>query len=286
MPPEEGTAAWRLRACPPDCRGAYRRIPGIDRARCEDRSPAWGSGARLRWRGMRRAVVVKLGSSTLVDGRRRLRRARLARIASELVALQLTGTPVCVVSSGAIALGLGSLDRDVRPTRRAEPAGRLGGRPGPAAGAWQRALAGSARSAGRRRAAQVLLTADDVRRRTSYLNARATLEALLRLGRRPDRQRERLDGDRRDHVRRQRRARRAGRAAAARAPARAADRRRRPLHARPARQGRRARAARCTTARCSPSSTSTPPRRAASARAACARRSSRPRWRRAAASPA
>ena len=42
------------------------------------------------------------------------------------------------------------------------------------AGAWQRALA----SAGGR-AAQVLLTADDVRRRTSYLNARATLEALL-----------------------------------------------------------------------------------------------------------
>ena len=65
---------------------------------------------------MRRAVVVKLGSSTLVDGRRRLRRARLSRLASELVALQLTGTPVCVVSSGAIALGLGALERDVRPT--------------------------------------------------------------------------------------------------------------------------------------------------------------------------
>ena len=123
---------------------------------------------------MRRAVVVKLGSSTLVDGRRRLRRARLARLASELVALQLTGTPVCVVSSGAIALGLGSLERDVRPTDvpSLQAASAVG--QGLLAGAWQRALA----SAGGR-AAQVLLTADDVRRRTSYLNARATLEALL-----------------------------------------------------------------------------------------------------------
>ena len=41
-------------------------------------------------------------------------------------------------------------------------------------GALQRALAAAGG-----RAAQVLLTADDVRRRTSYLNARATLEALL-----------------------------------------------------------------------------------------------------------
>ena len=123
---------------------------------------------------MRRAVVVKLGSSTLVDGRRRLRRARLARLASELVALQLTGTPVCVVSSGAIALGLGALEREVRPAdvpglQAASAVGQ-----GLLAGAWQRALAAAGG-----RAAQVLLTADDVRRRTSYLNARATLEALL-----------------------------------------------------------------------------------------------------------
>ena len=115
---------------------------------------------------MRRAVVVKLGSSTLVDGRRRLRRARLARLASELVALQLTGTPVCVVSSGAIALGLGALERDVRPTDV------------PSLQAASAVGQGLLASAGGR-AAQVLLTADDVRRRTSYLNARATLEALL-----------------------------------------------------------------------------------------------------------
>src|SRR6476619_3865429 len=173
VPPEEGTAAWRPRACPPDCRGAYRRIPGIEP--CDFRGdPSPGGVHGLRWRGMRRAVVVKLGSSTLVDARRRLRRARLSRLASELVALQLTGTPVCVVSSGAIARGLGALDREVRPSDvpSLQAASAVG--QGLLAGAWQRALA----SAGGR-SAQVLLTADDVRRRTSYLNARATLEALL-----------------------------------------------------------------------------------------------------------
>ena len=115
MPPEEGKAAWRLRACPPDLAIRLSALFGYRARRSRRGSPGRGS-ARLRWRGMRRAVVVKLGSSTLVDGRRRLRRARLARLASELVALQLTGTPVCVVSSGAIALGLGALDREVRPS--------------------------------------------------------------------------------------------------------------------------------------------------------------------------
>src|SRR5215212_7611949 len=110
---------------------------------------------------MRRAVVVKLGSSTLVDGRRRLRRTRLERIAHEVVELQRDGTPVCVVSSGAIALGLGALEGDVPSLQAASAVGQ-----GLLAGAWQRALAAAGG-----RAAQVLLTADDVRRRTSYLNA-------------------------------------------------------------------------------------------------------------------
>ena len=123
---------------------------------------------------MRRAVVVKLGSSTLVDGRRRLRRARLSRIASELVALQQTGTPVCVVSSGAIALGLGSLDRDVRPTDvpSLQAASAVG--QGSLFRAYEERLAG-----GEVRSAQVLLTASDLQLRTNYLNARRTLSRLL-----------------------------------------------------------------------------------------------------------
>ena len=280
MPPEEGTAAWRLRACPPDCRGAYRRIPGIDPRKVQIDPPPGGV------RGYAGSACAGQSSSSW-DRRRSWTGAGACGVPasrasrSELVALQQTGH--------ARVRRLERRDRArpgrARPRRaaerRAEPAGRLGGRAGPA-GRRLAARAGLGRRPGRPGAA-------DGRRRAPphELPERARdARGAAGLGRRADRQRERLDRDRRDHVRRQRCAGRAGRAAAARAPARAAHGRRRPLHARSARQGGRADAARCTTVRCSPSSTSTPPRRAVSAPAACARRSSPPRWPRAAASPA
>ena len=54
---------------------------------------------------MSRPVVIKFGSSTLVDARGRLRKSRLDRVADELGALS-ADVPICIVSSGAIALGL------------------------------------------------------------------------------------------------------------------------------------------------------------------------------------
>src|SRR5207248_3657847 len=69
---------------------------------------------------MRRAVVVKLGSSTLVDGRGRARRRVFDLVAADASQLIRAGTPVVVVSSGAIALGQGSLGRGDRPRRLAE----------------------------------------------------------------------------------------------------------------------------------------------------------------------
>src|SRR3954469_4310778 len=59
-------------------------------------------------------LVVKLGSSTLVDPAGRVRRTRLARIGSEIASLRSAGEAVCVVSSGAIALGLGVLGQRTR----------------------------------------------------------------------------------------------------------------------------------------------------------------------------
>ena len=279
MPPEEGTAAWRLRACPPDCRDACRRISGIERRTADVDPPAGGA------RGYAGAACA--GPSSSSWGRRRswtgaggcaVRASRASRPSSS--PCSSPARPSCVVSSGAIALGLGSLDRDVRPSdvpglqaASAVGQGLLAGR-----------VAARARRGGRSRGPGA---ADGRRRATAHELPECARDArgAAGMGRRPDRQRERLDGDRRDHVRRQRRARRAGRAPAARAAARPADRRRRPLHARPAPRAPSS-CARSTTARCSPSSISTPPRRAASARAACARRSWPPRWRPAAASPA
>ena len=86
----------------------------------------------------------------------------------------MAGTPTCIVSSGAIALGLGSLGRSVRPRRVAElqAAAAVG------QGILQRAWEGAVGRHGAR-AAQVLLTAADVRHRATYVNARSTLETLL-----------------------------------------------------------------------------------------------------------
>ena len=173
MPPEEGTAAWRLRAYPPDCRGAYRRIPGIDPRAARIDPPAGGA------HGYAGAACAGLSSSSW-DRRRSWTGAggcgapasRASRPSSSRCSR--AGRP-CASSRAAP-----SRSASARSTARCRPtdvpslqaASAVG--QGLLAGAWQRALA----SAGGR-AAQVLLTADDVRRRTSYLNARATLEALL-----------------------------------------------------------------------------------------------------------
>jgi glutamate 5-kinase len=85
------------------------------------------------------------------------------------------GEPVCVVSSGAIALGLPRLGLDRRPRSisRLQAASALG--QARLQAAWDQALAPL-------HAAQVLLTAGDIGDRTTYVNARGALQALLRLG--------------------------------------------------------------------------------------------------------
>jgi glutamate 5-kinase len=125
----------------------------------------------------RRPVVVKLGSSTLVDDRGRLRRALLDQLAAEIAAAARDATRVIVVSSGAIALGLGVLGRSGRPARVNELQAAAAVGQGVLMRGWQRAL-----ERHQTQAAQVLLTAAEVRARTSYLHARATLETLLRWG--------------------------------------------------------------------------------------------------------
>ena len=119
-----------------------RRQAGVVDARGRSQTPAPGAPLAPRLRARRPAADRHAGLRRLERGDRpRPGRARSRGAARA----------TCPSLQAASAVGQGLL-----------------------AGAWQRALA----SAGGR-SAQVLLTADDVRRRTSYLNARATLEALL-----------------------------------------------------------------------------------------------------------
>lgn len=123
----------------------------------------------------RRAVVVKLGSSTLVDARGRARQRVFRQVADDLASLAGAGTPVAVVSSGAIALGLGARGQTARPRRVADLQAASAIGQSLLVRRWETAL--------RRHGlpcAQVLLTAGDIHRRDGYVNARHTLETLLR----------------------------------------------------------------------------------------------------------
>jgi glutamate 5-kinase len=120
-------------------------------------------------------VVVKLGSSLVVGRGGRVRRGVLRARGREIGRIVRKGEPVCVVSSGAIALGLPRLGLDRRPRSisRLQAASALG--QARLQAAWDQALAPL-------HAAQVLLTAGDIGDRTTYVNARGALQALLRLG--------------------------------------------------------------------------------------------------------
>jgi glutamate 5-kinase len=122
-------------------------------------------------------IVIKLGSSLVVDEHRRARTEVLSARAREMAALHGAGERVCLVSSGAIALGLPLLGLKRRPRSmpRLQAASAVG-QPLLHA-AWAEAF-----TAHGLRAAQVLLAASDIERRTSYVNIRNALRALIDAG--------------------------------------------------------------------------------------------------------
>jgi glutamate 5-kinase len=124
--------------------------------------------------GLRRIVVVKVGSSTLVDADGRPRRDVFARLAGESARLQRTGAPVVLVSSGAVALGIGELDGRARRGGVGELQAASAVGQTLLQDHWRAAF-----SAHGAQTAQVLLTEADVHRRVSYVNARRTLRRLM-----------------------------------------------------------------------------------------------------------
>ena len=118
-------------------------------------------------------VVVKVGSSSLTTASGGLDRARLDALVDAVA-----GRPgLVLVSSGAIAAGLAPLGLPRRPRDLATQ--QAAASVGQAELVHAYALAFSRH---RRTVGQVLLTADDVVRRTHYRNAQRTLERLLSLG--------------------------------------------------------------------------------------------------------
>jgi glutamate 5-kinase len=127
-----------------------------------------------------RRVVVKVGSALLTGNEpvatSGVSETWLTSLAADIAGLRSHGTEVIVVSSGAIAIGraMAGFGRKLRleENQAAAAIGQIG-----LARAWEGALAGHDL-----RAAQILLTLADTEERRRYLNARATLETLLRVG--------------------------------------------------------------------------------------------------------
>jgi glutamate 5-kinase len=122
-------------------------------------------------------IVAKVGSSTLVDADGRLREDILEARVRDLVRLRRLGHRPVLVTSGAIACGLGRLGIRERPT--ALPDLQAASAVGQGV-LFQRYL--ELFTAQDETPAQVLLTSEDLKRRGSYINARTTLTRLLDLG--------------------------------------------------------------------------------------------------------
>jgi len=122
-------------------------------------------------------AVVKIGSSSLRGDDGRLDQAQVARLAAQVVAAWAEGTRIVLVSSGAVAAGMGLLGLDRRPLDlpTLQAAAAVG--QGELIQAYQRVLTDHGLTG-----AQVLLSQDDFVHRGRYLNARTALHRLLDLG--------------------------------------------------------------------------------------------------------
>src|SRR6476659_1429781 len=122
-------------------------------------------------------VVVKVGSSSLTRDGGSLDVARLNALVDVLARRRLAGHQVVLVSSGAIAAGIAPLGLTKRPWDLATQQAAASVGQGALVAAYQRAFGAHGLTVG-----QVLLTADDVTRRSHYINAKRTLDRLLELG--------------------------------------------------------------------------------------------------------
>jgi glutamate 5-kinase len=122
-------------------------------------------------------LVVKVGSSSLTSAAGALDRSRLGALVDVIAARRSLGTQIVLVSSGAIAAGITPLGLVRRPRDLATQQAAASVGQGALVAAYSLAFGAHDLTVG-----QVLLTADDVTRRSHYANARRTLDRLLDLG--------------------------------------------------------------------------------------------------------
>ncbi|MFM1903119.1 MAG: Glutamate 5-kinase [Planctomycetota bacterium] len=122
-------------------------------------------------------IVVKVGSRVLTGADGLLDARRIEALGDQINAACRSGRQVVLVSSGAVAAGMGRLGLARRPTELAHLQAVAAVGQSCLIEAWERVLRGHGRHV-----AQVLLVAGDLSDRTRYLNIRNTLRTLLEYG--------------------------------------------------------------------------------------------------------
>jgi glutamate 5-kinase len=123
-----------------------------------------------------RRLVVKVGSSLLVNQSGQLNRRWLRSLADDLAELQADNHEVLIVSSGAIALGSSVLGINKKRARLPDLQAAAAAGQVQLVHAYQEALGKHGIQA-----AQILLTPEDTENRRRFLNARGTFSRLLDL---------------------------------------------------------------------------------------------------------
>ncbi|MFA1547794.1 glutamate 5-kinase [Actinomadura chokoriensis] len=124
-----------------------------------------------------RRIVVKAGSSSLTTPQGTIDANRIDALVDVLAARRAEGSEIVFVSSGAIAAGLGPLGLTRRPPDLATQQAAASVGQGLLFARYTSSFARYALTVG-----QVLLTADDMMRRSHHRNAQRTLGQLLAMG--------------------------------------------------------------------------------------------------------
>jgi len=124
-----------------------------------------------------RRVVIKVGTSSLTGKSLSLSAEKIRRLTSDVMRLRRQGVDVIIVSSGAIAAGVGVLGLRERPRdlQILQATAAIG---------QNELMKAYGQAFGRfgQKVGQVLLTREELSDRKSYLNIKNTLAALLKIG--------------------------------------------------------------------------------------------------------
>ena len=121
-----------------------------------------------------RRVIIKVGSSLLVDNAGNLNRDWLDTLVQDIAVLQRDGHEILIVSSGSIAIGSNVLGINKARARLEDLQAAAAAGQARLVHAYEEVLGQRAITA-----AQVLLTPEDTENRRRFLNARGTLERLV-----------------------------------------------------------------------------------------------------------